>query len=119
MTTVFEREETPTRWRYRPGLWGYPSARRIEAFPAALKVTGAAPSAAPRRPDRQPRWILDHPHPTDPAGLRPGGQLATRSHGKLHQTMNYYSPVSPILDRTDQLTAPHNNDPWESPMELA
>ncbi len=38
--TVFEREENAYTLGVQAGLWGYPLAHRVEAFPAALEAKG-------------------------------------------------------------------------------
>ena len=40
MASVFEREENAYTLAVQAGLWGYPLAHRVEAFPKALSVQG-------------------------------------------------------------------------------
>ena len=40
MGSVIEREETPPTLGVQAGLWGYPLAYRVEAFPKALAAKG-------------------------------------------------------------------------------
>jgi hypothetical protein len=78
MTTVFEREENAYTLAVQTvGLSIGPSHRGVPG-----RVEGAAPSTTP--PPALPPTLdgsFDHPHPTDPAGRRQGGQLATRPTG--------------------------------------
>ena len=55
MGSVIEREETPPTLGVQAGLWGYPLAYRVEAFPKALAAKGighniSARSIGSRRP---------------------------------------------------------------------